>query len=219
MMLTFFKYMSTGSKRKLVVLSVVFGGVAVSFFLAVTMSRLATDTGGGNLLLRNISFYLGHGPIEFSKITGSLQNFAYGKTIIGRLLNHYFGTAYSWESIQIEIGYPNIGPVFNTYLGYIYTDFGIFSSLGFTALWSYFMCTLLKKRTLRISTVFLFLYYLSFYVTGNFAVGRLEYAGMITAHIISFMIRLIEDTLRIRKRKYQCNLYMKRGNRVVWDKE
>lgn len=201
MVLTFFKYMSPSSKRKLIVLSAVCGGVVLSFFLAVTLSRVASDTGGGNLLLRNISFYLGHGPIEFSKITGSLEDFAYGKTIIGRLLNHYFGTAYSWENIQLEIGYPDIGPVFVTYLGYIYTDFGIFSCIGFTWLWSYFMCRLLKKRRLRISTIFIFLYYLSFYVTGNFAVGRLEYAGLITAHIISFSIRCIEDTLYIRSRR------------------
>ncbi|WP_159442031.1 oligosaccharide repeat unit polymerase [Clostridium sp. Marseille-P2415] len=216
MVLTFFKYMSKGSKRKLIILGAVCGGVVVSFFLAVTMSRLATDTGGGNLLLRNISFYLGHGPIEFSKVTGSLEDFAYGKTIIGRLLNHYFGISYSWENIQAEIGYPSIGPVFITYLGYIYTDFGIFSCVGFTALWSYFMCRLLRKPTLRISTVFIFLYYLSFYVTGNFAVGRLEYAGMITAHIIALLIRLIEDQLRIRSRKYSLlythkeNVYEKR---------
>jgi len=39
-------------------------------------------------------------------------------------------------------------------------------------------------------------------VTGNFAVGRLEYAGMITAHIIALLIRVIEDQLRIRSRKY-----------------
>lgn len=201
MVLTFFKYMSPGSKRKLVVLCAACCGIVFSFFLAVTLSRVASDTGGGNLLLRNISFYLGHSPIEFSKITGSLEDFAYGKTIIGRLLNHYFGTAYSWESIQLEIGYPDIGPVFVTYLGYIYTDFGIFSCIGFTWLWSYFMCKQLKKRRLRISTIFIFLYYLSFYVTGNFAVGRLEYAGLITAHIISFFIRCVEDTLYIRSRR------------------
>lgn len=201
MVLTFFKYMSPNSKRKLVILSAACGGIVVSFFLAVTLSRVATDTGGGNLLLRNISFYLGHGPIEFSKITGSLEDFAYGRTIIGRLLNHYFGMAYSWEKIQFEIGYPNIGPVFITYLGYIYTDFGIFSCIGFTWLWSYFICKQLKKRRLRISTIFISMYYLSFYVTGNFAVGRLEYAGLITAHVISFAIRCAEDTVHIRSRR------------------
>lgn len=216
MILAFFKYMSGGSKRKLIILCSVCCALVVSFFFAVTMSRVATDTGGGNLLLRNISFYLGHGPIEFSKITGSLENFAYGETIIGRLMNHYFGTAYSWEHIQSEIGYPDIGPVFITYLGYIYTDFGIFSCIGFTWTWSFFMCRWLKKPKLYISTIFIFMYYLSFYVTGNFAVGRLEYAGLITAHIIALIIRLIEEQLRIRTRRnslpYVCgdSVYEKR---------
>ena len=45
------------------------------------------------------------------------------------------------------------------------------------------------------------MYYLSFYVTGNFAVGRLEYAGLITAHVISFAIRCAEDTVHIRSRR------------------
>lgn len=202
MVLTFYKYMSKSSKRRLIILCAIGSGLVMSLFLAITMSRIATDTYGGNVLLRNVSFYLGHGPIEFSIITGSLDDFAYGKTIIGRLLNHYFGTPYSWENIQSEIGYPNIGPVFITYLGYIYTDFGIFSCLGVTSLWSYFMCRLLKKNRLRISTVFLFLYYLSFYVTGNFAIGRLEYAAVITAHVIAFVIRLGEDQISIRNRQH-----------------
>lgn len=200
--LTFYKYMSKSSKRRLIILCAIAGGLVISLFLAITMSRIATDTYGGNALLRNVSFYLGHGPIEFSKITGSLDDFAYGKTIIGRLLNHYFGVPYSWENIQSEIGYPNIGPVFITYLGYIYTDFGIFSCLGFTSIWSFIMCRLLKKNRLRFSTVFLFLYYLSFYVTGNFAVGRLEYVAVITAFAIAFVIRLGEDQITIRNRQH-----------------
>lgn len=213
---TFFKYMSKNSKKKLLILSAICIGIVASFFLAVTTSRIATDTGGGNLLLRNVSFYLGHGPIEFSKVTGSLHDFAYGKTIIGRIVSHYFGTPYSWEKIQAEIGYPNLGPVFITYLGYIYTDFGIVSCIGFTALWSYFMYRCLKKSTMHISTIFIFLYYLNFYVTGNFAVGRLEYVGMITAHIIALIIRLFEDTISIREKK---NGNMKRGRIIVWNKE
>ena len=199
--LSFYKYMSSGTKRKLVIICSVGAAVVISFFLAVTASRVATDTGGGNLLLRNVSFYLGHGPIEFSKITGSLKDFAYGRTIIGRILEHYIGINYSWENIQSMIGYPDIGPVFITYLGYIYTDFGIVSCLAFTSLWSYFMCSLLKKKKLRMSTIFIFMYYLSFYVTGNFAVGRLEYVGMITAHIIALFIRLVEDQISLRNRK------------------
>lgn len=212
--LMFFKYMSLSSKRKLAVLGAVGGGLVVMFTLAATISRVASDSGGGNLLLRNVSFYLGHGPIEFSKITGSLEDFAYGKTIIGRLLNHYFGVPYSWDQIQVEIGYPNIGPVFITYLGYLYTDFGIFGCLTFTWIWSYFMCTQLKKRKLRVSTVFIFMYYLNFYVTGNFAIGRLEYAGLITALIIWFVIRCIEDTLYLRGRRIEN---MKRGITSVWN--
>ena len=51
------------------------------------------------------------------------------------------------------------------------------------------------------STIFIFMYYLSFYVTGNFAVGRLEYVGMITAHIIALFIRLVEDQISLRNRK------------------
>ena len=199
--LSFYKYMSSGTKRKLVIICSVGAAVVISFFLAVTASRVATDTGGGNLLLSNVSFYLGHGPIEFSKITGSLKDFAYGRTIIGRILEHYIGINYSWENIQSMIGYPDIGPVFITYLGYIYTDFGIVSCLAFTSLWSYFMCSLLKKKKLRMSTIFIFMYYLSFYVTGNFAVGRLEYVGMITAHIIALFIRLVEDQISLRNRK------------------
>lgn len=209
--LSFYKYMNKSSKRKLIVLSAACGVIVGSFFLAVTVSRVATDTGGGNLLLRNISFYLGHGPIEFSKITGSLQDFALGRTVVGRLLNHYLGVPYSWESIQSSIGYPNIGPVFITYLGYIYTDFGIISCIGFTWAWSCYMCKKLTMQKNRISTIYIFLYYLSFYVTGNFAVGRLEYAGLITAHIVAFAIRCVEDTLRIRSKEIVASVETYKG--------
>lgn len=198
----FFKYMSKNNKRKLLIIVAAIFGVVMSFFIAVTVSRFGNDHGGGNPILRNICFYLGHGPIEFSKITGSLNDFAYGKTIIGRLLNHYFGTPYSWESVQAEIGYPSIGPVFVTYLGYLYTDFGSIGCILFVTLWSQFICRLLRKSPNRISTIFLFLYYLSYFVTGIFAVGRLEYAALITAHLIFFAIRLIEDILKANSSKY-----------------
>lgn len=197
--LTFYKYMSKKSKRLVIASTMVIGGIVFIFFFAVTVSRFGASSNGSNPILRNISFYLGHGPIEFSKITGSLSDFAYGKTILGRLGNHYFGFNYSWEAIQQEIGYPPIGPVFITYLGYLYTDFGVVSCLGFVSCWSIFMSKLIKKKRIRISTIFLFLYYLSFYVTGNFAVGRLEFAAVITAHILALIMRLIEDVLYNRK--------------------
>ena len=145
--------------------------------MAVTVSRVATDTGGGNLLLRNISFYLGHGPIEFSKITGSLQEFALGRTVIGRLLNHYLGIPYSWEAIQASIGYPNIGPVFITYLGYIYTDFGIVSCVGFTWVWSNYMCKKLVKQGNRISTMYIFSLLSEFLCDGKFCCWTVGICG------------------------------------------
>ena len=197
---TLLKYMSPSSKRKILIVGGVGLAVVLSFFITVTVSRFGNDHGGGNPILRNISFYLGHGPIEFSKITGSLREFAYGKTIIGRLGNHYFGMDYSWEQIQSQIGYPAIGPVFITYLGYMYTDFGSIGCIVFVSLWSWFMCKLIRKSPNRISTVFLYFYYLSYFVTGIFAVGRLEYAAMITAHVIFFIIRFAEDFLRLRSR-------------------
>ncbi len=191
----FWQYLSKANKRKVIIGASVLFGVVLSFFLAVTISRFGNDGGGGNPLVRNICFYLGHGPIEFSKVTGSLERFAYGKTIIGRLANHYFGTPYSWESVQSQIGYPPLGPVFVTYLGYIYTDFGSIGCIIFFWMWSQFMCKLIRRSPRRISTIFLFLYYLSYFVTGIFAVGRLEYAAMITAFFLFLCIRFVEDVL------------------------
>lgn len=189
----FWGYMSKKNKRRIFLSAAIIFGVVLSFFIAVTVSRFGNYQGGGDSITRNICFYLGHGPIEFSKITGSLGHFAYGKTIIGRLMNHYFGVPYSWEAIQIEIGYPQLGPVFVTYLGYLYTDFGSIGCLIFVTLWSQFVCRIIRKSPNRISTIFLFLYYLNYFVTGIFAVGRLEYAALITAHVIFLGIRFIED--------------------------
>lgn len=196
-----FQYMPRSSKRKVFFFATIAGVVIISFFISVTVSRFASGYTDAHPILSNISFYLGHAPIEFSKITGSLDHFAYGKTILGRLANHYFGTPYSWSQVSSQIGYPDIGAVFVTYLGYMYTDFGSIGCIIFVSLWSWFMCGLIKRSPNRISTMFLFLYYLQYYVTGLFAVGRLEYAAMITAHIIFFVIRLAEDILRQQGRR------------------
>lgn len=197
--LTFFqKYLTEKMERRIKLISLVFIGITVAFFLAVSVSRFANNSSSDNPILTNIIFYLGHGPIEFSKVTGSLTDFAYGGTILGRLSNHYFGTEYSWSLVQSKIGYPNIGPVFTTYLGYLYTDFGAIGCLLFVSIWSYFMVNVLKKRPNNLSTIFIFLYYVSYYVSGAFAVGRLEYAAMITAFAGYFILRIIE---RARKRR------------------
>lgn len=194
----FFKYLSRANKVKIFIAAGILFGMVFVFFMVVTISRFANDGGGGNPILRNISFYLGHGPIEFSKVTGSLKEFAYGKTIIGRLVSHYFGTPYSWTDISDQIGFPQIGAVFVTFLGYMYTDFGIIGCILFVTIWSRIMNDILRKRPNNISTFFFFSYYLHYYVTGVFTIGRLEYASLITTTIIYLIIRAIELDPRVR---------------------
>lgn len=197
--LLFYPYLSKANRLRVFVGGIVLLSIVFLFFMAVTISRLASDSGGGNLLLRNVSFYLGHAPIEFSKITGSLTDFAWGKTIVGRLASHFFGTSYNWKSIASQIGFPPIEALFVTYLGYMYTDFGAVGCLAFVSLWMLFLYQIIRKRPYNISTIFFFLYYLSFYVTGNFTVGRLEFAAVVTTFVLYFVIRLIERTPLLRR--------------------
>ncbi len=187
-----YKYLSTADQGKVLIMAGVAAAIVLSFFIAVTVSRFSANMQGSNAFLYYISFYLGHGPIEFSKITGSLEHFGLGKAIIGRLLNHYFNTPYSWENIQTQIGYPGIGPVYTTYLGYLYTDFSAIGCLIFTYVWSRFMIKILKNRPTRFSTLFFFSYYLNYFVTGMFTASRLEYAALITTCVLYFMLRIIE---------------------------
>lgn len=199
--LCFYKYLSKSARRKLVIGGVIAAVPVLGYFVTVSMSRVEA-VGIGNaasLLYGNMAFYMGHGPIEFSKITGSLTDFAYGETIIGRMISHYFGTNYSWETIANQIGYPNIGPVYNTYLGYLYTDFGSIGCILFTSVWSYFIYRVVKKRPKNISTFFLLTYYLHFYATGNFVIGRLEYVRVVTTIIIYLIIRLVERSPELRR--------------------
>lgn len=199
--LCFYKYLSKSARRKVMIGGAVAAVFVLGYFFAVSMSRVEA-VGIGNatsLLYGNLAFYIGHGPIEFSKITGSLTDFAYGKTIIGRMISHYFGTNYSWEAIANQIGYPNIGAVYNTYLGYLYTDFGSIGCILFTSGWSYFIHQVVKRRPKNISTFFLFTYYLHFYATGSFVIGRLEYVRVVTTIIIYLLIRLIERSPELRR--------------------
>ena len=193
--LTFFRFFPKKSKRIILLLACVIFFVVLILFMVITISRFG-DTKVSNPIIKNICFYLGHGPIEFSKLTGSLEHFSYGKAIGGRLLNHYFGIPYSWETVQKETGYPQIGPVFTTYLGYLYTDFGSIGCIAFCFVWSQLLCLLLKKSHNKLSTIFLFTYYLSYFVTGIFVIGRLEYAAIITKHILFLCILVVEIGLK-----------------------
>lgn len=204
----FYKYLSRDNKRKVIVIASIAIVVVFSFFITVTISRFANDGGGGNPILRNVCFYLGHAPLEFSKITGSLKEFAYGKTILGRLANHYLGTPYNWTTVAHQIGYPDIDALFVTYLGFLYTDFGSIGCIIFTSIWSLCTYNLLKKRPNNISTIYFFLYYLHFYTTGIFVVGRLEYASLITTILGYFMIRLIEKSEL--KKYFSANIILKK---------
>ena len=192
--LMYYPYLSAKNKRRVFVGSSIIMAVVLMFFISVTISRLATNRSGGILFFRNISFYLGHAPIEFSKITGSLDHFAWGRIIGGRIANHFLGTSYSWGNIAVDIGYPPIGSLFVTYLGFLYTDFGAAGCVIFTVLWSTFTCGVIKRRHNSISTIFFLLYYLSFFVMGVFTVGRLEFVAVITTYVMYFIIRFIERT-------------------------
>ena len=199
--MTFLRYLPKAARVKVIVGAAILVTLVISYFIAVSVSRIATLSSRqrSNALLNNIAFYLGHGPIEFSKITGSLTDFAYGQTIFGRMISHYTGAPYSWSDIAHNIGYPPIGAVYNTYLGYLYTDFGAVGCLLFTSAWSYFVYHIMKKRPFHISTIFVFTYYLHYYATGNFVTGRLEYVRVVTTVLIYLLIRLIERMPNVRR--------------------
>ena len=215
--LNFIKYMSKKRKRKLLFFGAALAAIVLSFFITVTIQRFSKDMSSTDPTIRYISFYLGHGPIEFSKITGSLDRLGMGKVIIGRLLNHYFGTYYSWTEVQTAIGYPPIGPVFTTFLGFIYTDFGIIGSLLFVTLWSSFMLHIIKTKQNSISTMFMLGYYLYYFVTGIFGIGRLEYAALITTFLLYCALVIVEKTLHLSENnivsKIDCKLPAKSHRR------
>ncbi len=199
--LCFYKYLSKATRRKVVIGGVIILGFVLSYFFAVTISRVVVS-GRGTMsyqLIGNAAFYLGHGPIEFSKITGSLDHFGHGRVIIARFISHYFETNYSWPAVANEIGYPAIGAVYNTYLGYLYADFGSIGCIIYTSLWSYLVYQVMKRRPLNISSLFLFGYYLHYYVTGNFVIGRMEYVRVVTTIIIYLLIRVIERSSATRR--------------------
>lgn len=198
--ISFYKYLSVNTKRKVRIVAIVLACAVLTFFVAVTTSRLIADNNTReNAFLGNILFYLGHAPLEFSRITGSLTKFAYGRTTVGRLISHYFGTDYSWELISSEIGYPNISALFVTYLGFLYTDFGVPGCIVYTSVLSFAMYQLIKKRPNHISTLYFVTYYINFYVKGIFTVGRLEYASLVTTTLVYFIMRVIERSPDIRR--------------------
>ena len=188
-------------KRFLIIVICVIAIVVVGFIIEVTLSRTADNTSGGNMLLKNACFYLGHGPIVFSKITGSLKELGLGKVVFLRIASHFFGFNYNVSSVMNEIGYPSpLTNLFFTYLGPIYMDFGSIGSIIFYSVWAFFVNRLLKERRIRLSTVYVFSYYMFFFVLGTFVVGPLEFASLVTNTCIAILLRLIENTVYKRYR-------------------
>lgn len=212
-----FRYLAPEYKRRISIGACILGGVVFSIVAAITVSRFADDGGGGNAIVRNVMFYLGHAPLEFSTITGSVTNYAGGDVIVGRLFAHWFGEPYSWESVSLSIGFPQFGPLFITYLGYLFADFGYIGCLLFVAVWAAFMSALLKTSPARLSTFLMLGYYVSFYVTGAFTLGRLEFASFVTFHLIWLFIRIWEEMLDRPSKRKPKRRYLG-GATYVWDK-
>lgn len=195
----FWPYLGAVIKRRLFACLVIMAVLVGTFFMTVTISRFANDGGGGNPVLRNIMFYLGHGPIEFSRITGSLIGHSEGQLILGRLFSQWFGIPYSAYSIELSIGYPQIGPLFITFLGFVFCDFGYLGSISIFTLWALLMRWILSNsKPSRFSTLFILFYYLSFFVTGAFTIGLLEIASVVTYHVIWLLLRIFEDAIFIK---------------------
>lgn len=188
-------FLSPGYRKRIMVGACALGGLVFSIVAAITISRFADDGGGGNAIVRNVMFYLGHAPIEFSTITGSVSKYGGGEVILGRLFAHWFGAPYSWEAVSLRIGFPQFGPLFITYLGYLFSDFGYIGCLLFATIWAAFLSALLKNSPCRLSTLVLLGYYISFYVTGAFTLGRLEFASLVTFHAIWLFLRFWEEVL------------------------
>lgn len=211
-------FLSPGYRKRIMVGACVLGFLVFSIVAAITISRFANDGGGGNAIVRNVMFYLGHAPIEFSTITGSVSKYGGGEVILGRLFAHWFGSPYSWEAVSFTIGFPQFGPLFITYLGYIFADFGYIGCLLFAMVWAAFLSALLKNSPGRLSTLVLLGYYISFYATGAFTLGRLEFASLVTFHAIWLFLRLWEEILDRPVKNYP-NSDIKGGALHAWDKD
>lgn len=200
-------------KRYLFILACGLAALVVSFILAVSISRLADNTSGGNLLLQNISFYLGHGPIIFSKLTGTLEKLGFGEVIFSRLGNHFF--EFPYRSVSEIVGYPKaLNNLFYTYLGPTYMDFGTLGSIVFYAFWARAITHIMKESRVRLSTVYMFSYYVYFFVSGVFVISPLEFAALITTLLVGILFRLIENTIYNRQRhRGQLYIYQENPNR------
>lgn len=196
LVIAIFLFVMKGIKKQktfiMISLLVALAVVIVPIIMSISESRFSNDS--ENEFLR----YFGESPVVFNNNVATIEWPAMGKMC----LSTFFDTGFS----QVEIG-GTWGVRFFTFVGYIYIDWGfigVFLLGGFFG--CYFFNRLIRKKTYRISDLYLLFFYYQTLLKGGLVIGRSYLTTVVYTIIIYCFIRfVIEDSIfqRLFSRKSQ----------------
>lgn len=177
--LFFVKQYSTKTKRVFILTAICSLAILVPYLIVVTISRFGDlDDGGVN----SIVAYLGQSPVVFNSGVFTIDKLLYGKNAFGVL----FG--YNYNESMIGGTWDN---GFYTFVGWIFIDWGVIGTLLIGIVMAFCLKSVISKKRLFISDVFLIFFYFNTLLTGVFVIGRSYCYNIIASALIYFVVRFV----------------------------
>ena len=164
----------------------------IPYVIEITLSRF--DTAASSEMIR----YFGEAPAVFNFGVATANKSALGKYCFSELLN----TNYN----QSLIG-ASYGARFFTFVGYLFIDWGYFGVILVGIMCVGIFYSIVKKRTYRISDLFLIMYYYQTLLKGGLVIGRTYLKGTLVTIAIYLFLKYGIERINMTLPKFRIGRY------------
>lgn len=147
------------SKYAVIILAVICLAFTVPYVLNVTEDRFSYSSTASNSLVQ----YFGEPPVVFNTGVSVIDDYMYGANVFGVLFDLS-------KPLQGSIG-GSWGTRFYTFVGWFFLDWGVIGALIGTSVFAFAIAAVLRKRPLRLSDVYILVFYINEIVNGAFVLG------------------------------------------------
>lgn len=169
------------SKYAVVILAIICLAFMVPYALNVTEDRFSYSSTSSNSLVQ----YFGEPPVVFNTGVSVVDDYMYGANVFGAL----FDIA---KPLQGSIG-GSWGTSFYTFVGWLFLDWGIVGALIGTSVFAFSVSTVLRKNPLRLSDVYILVFYINEIVNGAFVLGDSAIISILFNVCVYLVLRICID--------------------------
>lgn len=169
------------SKYAVIVFAIICLAFMVPYALNVTEDRFSYSSTSFNSLIQ----YFGESPVVFNTGVSVIDDYMYGANVFGVLFDLS-------KPPEGSIG-GSWGTRFYTFVGWLFLDWGAIGALIGTSVFAFALVAVLRKRPLRLSDIYILVFYINEIINGAFVLGDSAIIAILFNVCVYLALRICVD--------------------------